>query len=91
MNSYQYLNLERVKIQIAYLTTKIVNMCMCVCVCMYFTQNIICHSSHGRDIFYTIQVQRFYMCPCKLRFNQDEKGTPVLLSNFQQYLSEDSA
>lgn len=63
---------------------------MYVCVC-YFTQNIICHSSHSRDVFYTIQVQRLYMCPRKLRFNQDEKGTPVLLSNFQQYLSEDSA
>lgn len=58
--------------------------------CVLF-QNIICHSSHGRHIFYTIQVQRFYMYSRKLRFNQDEKETPVPLSNFQQHLSEDSA
>ena len=86
MNSYRYLNLEHGKIQIAYLTMKIVDICVCVSF-----QNIICHSSHGRDIFYTIQVQRLFTCPRKFRFNQDEKGTPVPLSNFQQYLSEDSA
>lgn len=46
MNSYQYLNLDRNKIQITYLTTKIVYICVYVCVISKYNLSLVPRSPY---------------------------------------------